>query len=275
MKAEQLGEKPLQQTVSLLEGGWTSLPRKENARWLLPRAHRSVVASSLSIYQPVTLKGLAGWKVARMLAAVGGFQALPRGGTPPTEVLAALAPHLPVGGTMAISRGVNPGRTVALLITAEGRLHSVGKVATDEPMRLALAKEVQALATLAPHLPKPLVAPEVLAHDDGVILLEVVDWRPRLRPWQMPEEVAQALGAFFSKGAHKNNALAGYAHGDCAPWNLFWTARGSWALLDWEHAHTDATPFFDLFHYAVMAHSLLGLPSHQAILEGLTGRGAF
>lgn len=210
-----------------------------------------------------------------MLAAVGGFQALPRGGTPPTEVLAALAPHLPVGGTMAISRGVNPGRTVALLITAEGRLHSVGKVATDEPMRLALAKEVQALATLAPQLPKPLVAPEVLAHDDGVILLEVVDWRPRLRPWKMPEEVAQALGAFFSKGADKNNAPAGYAQGDCAPWNLFWTARGSWALLDWEHANSEAAPFFDLFHYTVMAHSLLGLPSHQAILEGLTGRGPF
>jgi Phosphotransferase enzyme family len=273
LTVEQEGERSLQETISLLEDGWTSLPRRESARWLVPRASRGIVASSLAIYQPVTLKGLAGWKTARLLASMGGFHVLPRGGDPPPEVLAALAPYLPAGGTIAISRGVNPGRTVALLITADGRLHSVAKVATDDPMRAALAKEARALETLAPQMPKPLVAPTVLAQDDGVILLEVVDWRPRLRPWQIPEEVAQALGAFFRLGVEQESNPLGNAHGDFAPWNLFWTSRGSWALLDWEHAHADAAPFFDIFHYTVMSHALLGLPSRQTILDGLSGDG--
>jgi hypothetical protein len=44
-------------------------------------------------------------------------------------------------------------------------------------------------------------------------------------------------------------------------------------LLDWEHARTDAPPFFDLFHFLIQSHVLLGRPRARAIISGLAGRG--
>jgi thiamine kinase-like enzyme len=74
----------------------------------------------------------------------------------------------------------------------------------------------------------------------------------------------------FRKGSL--DLQTGFAHGDCAPWNLLETPTG-WVLVDWEEARTDAPPFFDLFHYLVQAHARLGRPRLSAIKDGLHGRG--
>ena len=45
-------------------------------------------------------------------------------------------------------------------------------------------------------------------------------------------------------------------------------------VVDWEDARHDAPPFFDVFHYIVQAHALLGHPSRKELLQGLsTGDG--
>jgi hypothetical protein len=45
-------------------------------------------------------------------------------------------------------------------------------------------------------------------------------------------------------------------------------------VVDWEDARDDAPPFFDVFHYIVQAHALLGHPSRKELLQGLsTGDG--
>jgi hypothetical protein len=45
-------------------------------------------------------------------------------------------------------------------------------------------------------------------------------------------------------------------------------------VVDWEDTRDDAPPFFDVFHYIVQAHALLGHPSHKELLKGLsTGDG--
>ena len=43
--------------------------------------------------------------------------------------------------------------------------------------------------------------------------------------------------------------------------------------MDWEHARRDAPPFFDVWHYVVQAHALLGRPKMEEISEGLSGLG--
>jgi thiamine kinase-like enzyme len=68
------------------------------------------------------------------------------------------------------------------------------------------------------------------------------------------------------KGAGGQGATA--AHGDFAPWNLLRT-EGGWVLLDWEHASESKPPFFDLWHYFMQAHSLLGRPNARALVDGV------
>jgi hypothetical protein len=111
-------------------------------------------------------------------------------------------------------------------------------------------------------------APTVIAREDGLLLLEAAAWRPRRRPWVLPTEVAQACGELFRCTASREGSRGG-AHGDLAPWNLLRTEAG-WMVLDWEDARDDAPPFFDVIHYLVQAHALLGHPSRRELLQGLT-----
>jgi hypothetical protein len=108
---------------------------------------------------------------------------------------------------------------------------------------------------------------------DDALLLEWVDADPRSEPWRLPLAVAESLGALFASGMHEcDRGLCGPAHGDAAPWNLL-ASGGSWVLVDWEVSLDDAPPFFDVFHYLVQGHALLGRPAHQDLLAGLDGRG--
>ena len=254
------------------ESNWTALPHARSVRWFIPRAPRVAARNGLRVYRPLTHKGLLAWEAARMAAAVGLFGYLGTDAEPPDEVFDAVTPHVPAGGTFAVSKSNHPGRWVALLITKDGAIEAVAKVATNARMQKALDDEGAALKTLAPLLPAPLAGPRVLAQERGLMLLEVVQWRAGVRSWGLPEEVAHALGIFFRRNAVDEGETKGLAHGDFAPWNLFRTPPG-WTILDWEHAEERAEPFFDVLHYVTMAHSLLGHPSRRAILDGVLGYG--
>jgi len=102
-----------------------------------------------------------------------------------------------------------------------------------------------------------------LHEEPGLLLFAGVAWKPRLRPWYLPQEVAAAVGGLFAAGAE---------HGDFAPWNLYRTHSG-WALLDWEEARRDPTPFLDPLHFLVQGHALLGRPRRNELLNGLGGKG--
>lgn len=248
---------------------WSNLPSKQNPRLLIPRASRAVETAALTMYRPLTARGMGGWQAARILAALGMFRLLPPGHPPPTEVLEALRPHLGGERHAAVSpRPNHPGRYLALILSATGACELVAKVATTDAERQRLRREAHALQTIAPLLSTPLSAPAILDFDGSVLLIESVAWRPALRPWVLPEEVASALGAFFRGAPDRSNP----SHGDFTPWNLIRTQRG-WVLLDWEEATEEGQPFFDVLHYFVQSHALLGHPSRRALLGGLKGEG--
>jgi hypothetical protein len=163
-------------------------------------------------------------------------------------------------------------RFVALILDGRGRPVAVAKVALEEPGRLAIAREAAALAGLAGRLTPPLAAPQLVAHETGLLITSAVTWRPRRAPWKLPLPVASALGAFF-RTSQAGYEPGGPTHGDCAPWNLLETA-GGWTLVDWEAAQPNGRPFHDVFHYLVQAHSLLGRPTGAAIVQGSSGDGA-
>jgi hypothetical protein len=256
--------------TSRLGEGWASLPPRPSPRWSLPRGPKSAANTGLLIYQPVTTRGRAAWEVARLVAALGGFRLLPRGVAPPLEVRQKLAGHLPRGGRVAVARANHPGRYIALIIDRNGESTAVIKVATDSDGEAALENEGRQLQTLGPVLPAPLSAPQVIDVDKGLLSISAVQWKPRLRPWVLPEEVAWALGRFFRDGALDG---AGPVHGDFAPWNLLHSNDG-WVLIDWERAAPAGSAFFDVFHFLVQSHCLLGRPSYSALVEGLEGRGS-
>jgi thymidylate kinase len=253
--------------------GWTSLPRRTDGRWVLPRAPRAAAASGLFVYYPVTLKGVAGWNVARFAASIGAFRLLPRGAPPPQEVMAILEPHLPPRGTIALARANHPGRYVALLIDRHGHREGAAKIATDEGGREALERERMALEHYGHLLSPPLSPPRILTHQEGLLMLEAVQWRPHPRPWRLSEDAASAMGRFFSSAPSGDGEMpSGLAHGDFTPWNLLPTEHG-WILLDWEETRAGAPPFFDLVHYLFLAHALTGHPSRTALLAGTVGKG--
>jgi thymidylate kinase len=248
------------------------LPWHRRPRWILPTAPRHLAKSGLNVYQPVTFKGRAGWELARLTASVGLFRLLPTGTPSPDGIGTALAPHVPPGGAIAISRTNHIGRYVALVLGPDGSCIAAAKLATDPESRESLRREAANLAALGPFLPPPVSAPAILQQDEGLLLLEAIDWRPRPFPWKIHPDVAFALGSFFRAGTNGGEAPTGLAHGDVAPWNLFRAGEG-WVLFDWEEARPDAQPFHDIAHHLVQASALLGRPSPRAILAGLEGKG--
>jgi len=81
----------------------------------------------------------------------------------------------------------------------------------------------------------------------------------------LPKDVAEGLGRAFSRWREIEGD--GAAHGDCAPWNLLRT-RDGWVLVDWEEGMLGAPPFYDLAHYVVQAHVLLGTPTFDELSGG-------
>jgi hypothetical protein len=252
--------------------GWVNLPSRDRARWFVPRSPRAATMSGLNVYHPVTAKGRFGWRLARLAARGGLFRLMPDGTAPPAEVQDALAPYIPVGGTLAAGSANHTGRFVALVLEPGGACRAVAKVATEPHGQQLLDEEADRLASFGPLLPHPLSPPTLLAREAGVLLFEPVPWRPRRRPWRISPDVAFALGGFFRGRRSEAHPNTGFAHGDVAPWNLLRT-RDGWVLVDWEEARADGLPLHDLAHHLVQSAALLGRPSHRKILSGLRGRG--
>ncbi|HMC08151.1 MAG TPA: hypothetical protein VKL22_02340 [Actinomycetota bacterium] len=262
-----------QRAVAGLGAGWCRLPWRSDPRWWIPRGPRRTSREALSAYQPVTGRALLGWSLGRALARAGCLRLLPRAEAPPRWVREIVGPHLPPRGTLAVARANHPGRYVALLLDRDGACVAVAKVASENQGRARLDREAEAISTLGSLLAPPLQAPAIVAKEPGLLLLRTVAWQPRLRPWQLPEEVAGGLGALFARRARiAEGGVVGPVHGDCAPWNLLRTGDG-WTLVDWEDALAEAPPFFDPFHYLVQSHVLIGRPSLEAIRNGIRGRG--
>jgi hypothetical protein len=263
-------------TLTRLGSGWSDLPRGASPRWVIPRGTRRQALGGLAIHHPVTLRGRVGWEAARVLARAGSLRLLPAGQGPPRSVQQALAGHLPPNGALATARVTHPGREryIALLLDEHGSCTGVAKVGTDSEAEREIAREAASIEAFGRFLPPPVSAPRILASEPGLLLLEPVPWRARLRPWRLDEEVARALGVFYrARGGTAENPTSGLAHGDFAPWNLLRTASG-WTLIDWEDIQADQPPFLDLCHYLVQGHVLLGRPSGRAVIEGVTdGRG--
>lgn len=247
--------------------GWTGVPTRAEARWVLPRGLRGVALSGLYVYHPVTDRARLGWRGARLAAGLGGFRLLRRGAAPPEPVRRALAGLGGPGHTVAVARANHPGRYLAALIGPEGDCRGMAKIATDGAGRAALKREAEALEELGSLLAHPLSPPQVIASDDGLLVFEMEQWRPRPRPWRLPSSVAEAAGAFFAAGGEE-----GLAHGDFAPWNLLHTLRG-WVVVDWESARRSAPPFYDVWHYLIQGHVLLGRPRSPELFGGMRGEG--
>lgn len=249
--------------------GWVSLPRRSDPRWVLPRGPRSVALRAAALYQPVTRTGRLGWGLGRLLARAGGWRGLPRSAPPPRAALEALGPALVRGDTVASSRSNHPGRFALMLVNERGVPDRVAKVVTDGAAAF-LDREADVLERYARFLPPPLAAPSVVARTESAIVFESVDWTLRREPWRLDPGVGRALGAFYR--AAGGTEAGGPAHGDFAPWNLLQT-RAGWVLIDWEHFAEEDVPFYDLWHYFVQGHALLGRPSADEILRARSGEG--
>ena len=254
------GEAEVERLRNELEGRAEKEP--DAPRFVLPKSPSAAARAGLRIYHPMSPRGLAGWTGARALAAMGLARLLPVGGAVPDEVTQVLTPHLREGMRLAVATTNHEGRYVALGLDAGGGCEWVAKIAFGAEGARALRTEALAVRELAGLVPAPLSPPRLLHEAPGLLLLAGVAWRPRLRPWYLPQEVAAAVGGLFAAGAE---------HGDFAPWNLYRTHAG-WALLDWEEARRDPTPYLDLLHFLVQGHALLGRPGRKELLNGLGGK---
>jgi hypothetical protein len=248
---------------------WVCVPPSSSPRWMLPARSPAVTRGALRVYHPITLRSRIGWEFGRVLASTGIFRLMPQRGRPDPDVQELLDRHVGEGAAVALAKANHRGRYVALTVGPRGQPRRILKLATDLDGIMALERESRAIATLGASLQHPISAPVVIDHDDRVLVMSAVRWRTRLRPWRLPVEVAFAMGRFFASGVEDD---AGPAHGDFAPWNLL-RSRSGWVLIDWESARADAPPFYDVLHYLVQGHVLLGRPSLRALRSGLRGRG--
>jgi thymidylate kinase len=253
--------------ISRLGVGWSAIPNRSPARWIVPRGPKDTAVAGLRIYHPVTTRGRLGWEAARVCAAMGAFRLLPKTDPPPRFVREKLAPFIPKRGTLAVAKANHEGRYIALIIDGVGRCAAVAKVARTDDGIAALEREAGSIERFRVHLPPLITPPTILERSPGLLLLESVSWRPRWRAWHLDEEVARAMGAFFRSTRTEGPEVVGGAHGDWAPWNMLRTSVG-WVLVDWEDASDAAPPFYDLCHHLVQSHALLGRPTLQELLRG-------
>ena len=258
--------------MTRLSFGWTAIP-SDKQRWLLPRGPRRAARESLRLHHPITTKGRAVWESARLLGGLGVLRAFPRSGAIEERLRAKLTPYIPAGGTVAVAAANHPDRYIALMLDRTGEGVAIVKVDFDPQGRLALEAEAKYIESLGPLLAHPLYAPTNIDRNDGLLVFEATRWRPRERTWQLPADVAAAAGKLFATDRQGDGSdMTGPAHGDFAPWNLLRT-DGGWMLIDWEDAGVSLPPFFDVFHFLVQTHVLLGRPSYDALKRALDGEG--
>ena len=252
-------------SASRIGSGWLALPGAGKVRFLLPRGPSAVATTGLQVFQPMTIKGRLAWETARRAAGTGAFRLWPRRQAPGSDVREILSAHIPRGGTVALQKTNHEDRWVALVIDRNGQARALIKLSTARDGGSILRREADNIERFGNRLIPPMRPPRVLETTSNALVLEPVDWCPRRRPWELPESVAYALGRFAYSARGEEATMA---HGDFAPWNLL-LARDGWVLLDWENAGSGYSKMFDLFHYLVQSHCLLGRPTEGEILVAL------
>jgi hypothetical protein len=247
---------------------WVRLSTRAH-RWYLPTRNRAASRGSLLIHQPMRRGAQLAWRAAAATAGSGVLRLLPAHELPSVHRL--IVPHIPPGGTTAISTRRVGTRSMALTLDAAGRPHAFIKLADTDVGRSRLASEVDAVRRFGPLLPPNVIAPEVLHAEPGLVVFEAAQWRVRPKPWRLDPELAHSMGRFFALAGNADGHT-GPAHGDFAPWNVMRLDDG-WCLIDWEEATDGRPPFEDPFHYVVQACTLLGRPREDDIFDGLHLKG--
>jgi thymidylate kinase len=247
--------------------GWVGLPSPHSAHWVLPRSPARLSRNSLKIHRPVSRRALAGWCVGYGMAASGVLRLCPAV-TPEGWILDRTTDLVPVGGSLAVARSNHRDRALVLVLDRRGTPFLVAKLAHWGAAAEQLAAEAAAISAYGPLVEPPLRLPVIRAADLGRLVFEALPWRVDLTPWRLDPLVAYALGRLHA--VHRAPDGTGVAHGDVAPWNLL-RVPGGWSLLDWEAAGPGHPPFYDLFHFLVQSHALLGRPTSDDIVKGLRG----
>jgi hypothetical protein len=255
--------------IAGLGAGWSSLPGSRGARLLVPRGPRLAAREAMRIHPPRSLPQVAAWHAGWLLGSMGAFRLLPRGLAPPEPVRRALTGRLPARSSLAVM-GVNEEDTyLALVVDESGQCNSLAWVAASAVAADMLDREARAIERLGRLLGPPLSAPVVLDHQPGLLLLQAIPWRPRVRTTFLPSEVATGLGRFYRAG---NGHTTGPANGTCTPWTLLRTQDG-WVLLDWKQASGEMPPFYDLVFYLLQARARRGRPPVVPDLAGAVDDG--
>lgn len=251
--------------------GQLALVSFQRGRWLIPRTPVKAAAIASQLYQPMSLRGRFLRATARLVAQSGVLRLMPSAQIP-EEVLGPIRQWLPPGGTLAAKR-LTRDRWFIQTITRAAKPGVALKVGVSPSARELLVKEGGTIAAVGSIVAPPLAVPTVRRSGNGLLVMERIDWKPRRNPRVLPPEIAQSLGTMFRAGARLDGARTrGRIHGDFAPWNLLWDGR-KWFLIDWEESEPDGPPFYDIFHFFVQSHIILGSPSEEVILAGVRGHG--
>jgi thymidylate kinase len=222
-------------------GRWLAPPRL----WL-PKRH---ARAALAVVPASSARARRARAVLNALSRTGLVHLLPHGEAPPRELRSLIASAVPRGGRYAVARSTMHGRYTALVLNHSGTPVAFIKAASDAAGRARLRREGAVLGT-AP-MTGSIRVPRLYSEADGLLVVEPVLRELRRRPWELPDDVAAALGRLYRE--------RGLAHGDFAPWNLLRSGDG-WALVDWEDAGGEDPPFADVFHWFLQASAYLGQP---------------
>jgi hypothetical protein len=161
------------------------------------------------------------------------------------------------------------GRYLAYLTATKEHRPRILKAFSPRAQSASIAREIEAIDALSGSLPLPLRTPRVLDSGDAFVVYEAIAGRFWPPAWRLPIPVARAMGEFAAQG---NKPFQ--AHGDFAPWNVIEDRGRSFYLLDWENYRQSAPPYFDVAHWFVQSHTLLGRPTLNQLLRGVrTGEG--
>ena len=147
----------------------------------------------------MTRRASVGWRLARIVARLGAFRLLARSPHPGDRPRARWR--------AARERG-RRGRECATSGTGQHpRVRSVRSIRSRSPRspRTPWAGRVSSTKgqigeRLRAALPAPLSGPRLLGSGDAYLLFEAVDWVGRARAWELPEDVAWAMGRFHAAG---------------------------------------------------------------------------
>jgi tRNA A-37 threonylcarbamoyl transferase component Bud32 len=282
--------------LGLLKSGgdipYLVVSRGRRPRWAFPTAHAEVFRSSMAVYTPGTVTGMAAWHGARLAAGAGFGSLLPgRRRSLHARLAGALAEVVSLDEVyLAVASSIDGHRCVMGIVDGVGRIRGFAKVAlaADTAARARLRREAENLHRLAWRA-NALGVPTVLhlgpLEDYEVLVVSAIKGRPGLYPSKLTRRRADAAAEIFSiRGPTTTigerldvtandpawdsridavrtitEAVAdlplpsGLVHGDFAAWNILEDRRRVVGIVDWEEAWFDGLPFWDLWHFCVMA----------------------